>query len=153
MNKKFGGGGDLIGLAGRLLLVSPAQSFVVFWFRRDPWPYYCSFQDTSVFWIGASSSTRGRVWLLLSTTADLSLLGTANRVLSSHYILSIWCDADRREITAFNSSSIFACVSAAAGTCLPSCCLATIGRETQTTRRFHMPYFIFSLLSFLILKE
>jgi hypothetical protein len=48
------------------------------------------------------------------------VLGRNNRLLSVHYIFSIWYDTDRIENTASNSSSVVACVFVVAGTCLPS---------------------------------
>jgi hypothetical protein len=52
-----------------------------------------------------------------------------NRLPSFHYILSISCDTDRIESIASNSS--VACAFVAAGTCLPSRCLAILGGETE----------------------
>jgi hypothetical protein len=56
----------------------------------------------------------------------------------------LWYDTDRR---ANDVSYIFACVFVAAGTCLPSRCLVTVGgihTDTQTTRRSRKPTFIYS---------
>jgi hypothetical protein len=67
-------------------------------------------------------------------------------LLSLHCILmfSISYDTDLIENTASNCY-IVGCVFFAAGTCLPSRCLALSGgiKDTQATRRFHMPHFIF----------
>jgi hypothetical protein len=69
--------------------------------------------------------------------------GRTNRLLSFHYILSILDDTDRTGNTASNSSPTVACALVAAGTCLPSRCLATIGggyKDIETARRSHRPF-------------
>jgi hypothetical protein len=61
---------------------------------------------------------------------EQEMLGRTNRLLSCRYILSIWYDMNCTENDACNSSYIFACVFVAAVMCLPSRCLAKIGRHT-----------------------
>jgi hypothetical protein len=50
-------------------LVQALASTVVLGFepRRDPWPYFCSFQTFMCFWNRAPSSTWRGVWLLLDS--------------------------------------------------------------------------------------
>jgi hypothetical protein len=47
---------------------------LVFGPHRDPWAYFCSYQDHLLFWNGASSSTRGEVLLPPSTHCVKSTL-------------------------------------------------------------------------------
>jgi hypothetical protein len=54
------------------------------------------------------------------------VLRRTNRLLSFRYTLSIWYEKDRIQNTASNGSSIAACLFVAAGTCLPTRCLAPI---------------------------
>jgi hypothetical protein len=69
------------------------------------------------------------------------VLGRINRILSFHYTLSIWHDTDPIENTESNSS-IIGCVFVAAGRCLVSRCLVTLGEDTQTARWSHkLPLF------------
>jgi hypothetical protein len=51
--------------SGQLLLVLASTVSLGFGSGRDPWPYFCSFQNLYVLLNGASSSNRGRIWLLL----------------------------------------------------------------------------------------
>jgi hypothetical protein len=79
----------------------------------------------------------------------------SNRLLSFHYILSIWYDKDRIENTTSNSSYIVACVFVATETCLPRLeyqwprflvplfRLSGVSGDTQTARWSHKPSFIF----------
>jgi hypothetical protein len=65
---------------------STAQSFLVFGPVGTP-SYFSSFQTFYVFWNGASSSTRGRIWLPLVTSALLLPLTHSNSWLDSYFIL------------------------------------------------------------------
>jgi hypothetical protein len=54
---------DLLrGRSVKLLTVLTSTVILGFGSRRYPWPYF-SFQDFHLFWNGASSLTRGGVWL------------------------------------------------------------------------------------------
>jgi hypothetical protein len=62
------------------------------------------------------------------------------RLFSFHYTLSIWYNTDFVENTAFNSSSIVACVFVTSGTCLQSRCLAML---IGTHKQPHKPHLVF----------
>jgi hypothetical protein len=62
-------------------------------------------------------------------------MGRANCLLSFHYILIIGYDTDRIENTAYNKSSIVACVFVTAGTCSLSRCLVQPSGHTNPAFR------------------
>jgi hypothetical protein len=74
------------------------------------------------------------------------VLGRIYRLLSFHYILSVWYDMDRVENTAY-STPVVVCVIFAAGTCLSSCCLVTLrGGDRHTARDLINLFFFFKIM-------
>jgi hypothetical protein len=57
----------VVGRWARLLLALASTVSLGFGSRRDPWPYFCSFQSFCEISNGASSSRRGEIWPLLVT--------------------------------------------------------------------------------------
>jgi hypothetical protein len=62
------------------------------------------------------------------------VLARSNRLLCSHYILSILYDTDLIENTASNSYSVISCVFIAAGTCFPNPLPSNDETDTQTNK-------------------
>jgi hypothetical protein len=69
--------------SSNLLLVFASTVILGFGPRRDHYHIFVCSKTTYVFWNGASSTTRGGVWLLLSTTGDSGRLFHVHKIYIS----------------------------------------------------------------------
>jgi hypothetical protein len=76
------------GRSVKLLLAFTNTVILDFRPLRDSWPYFY-FQDVYVFWNGASSSTRGGVWLILVTPPLLGVIRAVTHSLTHSLTESI----------------------------------------------------------------
>jgi hypothetical protein len=73
--------GRPVGRSVKLLLSLASTVFLGFESHWDPWPYFC-FQDSYMFWNGASSSMIGGVWQLLVTRLLLGMARVGTQSLT-----------------------------------------------------------------------
>jgi hypothetical protein len=119
-----------------------------FWSRWDRWPYLCSFQYFYVLWNGASSSTRGGVWLQLVTPPPLWMARAGTQSLIGPFSHFIWMwDEPHRKRRVQQFSYCWVCIHCCRNVftkSLPSNDRGDTHIDTQTARWSHKPTFISS---------